>query len=399
MRKNQILLLILALSLAGSGFWFLKNTKTQKLSNRFDIKQEINENEQAGKITAPVLSSSVVILEGEKSQKIDLANGNFQQASDFEILDFSGWEGFPKLGVSGNEYLQQGQILKSKMLDNFIVQILRYNADGKNIDSKNSEDVIGREEYVCNVFNQKCEKSDILSQNFDGLDADIQNNNDFSWLVWNHEKNKLIGALDRKANEKNTVTIFSCEIERRNCQKFAVGNSSDSVNIPLKSVAPSFDKFVVVSHNDKVGSEKKWEILQYSIGDLVSLAKKYDISTIVSDKDVDINKVESVAWNFDENKLAIGVTREVFLLNMDKESLSLVYKAPSEGDEEYDWDYTQLFLSPDAKFVALVDSTEIIDDEQSADLQEPTFNNLKKIDLESKTVSILYSGSGLEMQL
>lgn len=341
-----------------------------------------------------IQSSKIVISDSEKTQKIDLLNGKLEEASSFEQSDFSSFAGFPKLGINEREYLQISFVLKSKFADQALVQISHYDAsEGKDLETINPDSLISISEYVCDLKNQKCSNSQILSQVYNGLDPSLLNSQNFSWTSWAPDQKKIFGILE---NEKSSV--FVCDSEKKVCQKNEISEPDRTIHVPFNAFSPLLDKFVAVSHNGKIGTEKKWEVLLYDADDFSKPMNRYDISNVINDEDVDFDEVESVAWNQDEKKIAIGTTRKVFILDTEKNSLSLAYMAPSDEENEFDWDWTQLYLSPDAKFIALVDSNDM-DDSEEQELESDTLNNLKKIDLESKVVTTLYSSKGLGMEL
>lgn len=395
MKKSKLLLVVLSLAVIILAFWFLKKEKNP---NSLSLTTENTHVDDQQNSKGANLTTDAVISDIDKIQKINLASGELGQANELEKEDLNGFENFPKIGENGGELLQQGSLLKSKAGKRAIVQVFHYKLSDKGADSVDPEFLNGTDEFLCDLEKHSCGKSELLLQDYNGLEKSVKDNPGFYWSTWDDEKNKLVGIFEQQDGDKSQSYIYVCDTVSKKCQKNVIGSLEKS-NVPLNAVSPSMDKIAVVSNNAKEGSEKKWELAVYKLGDPSKIFSVNDISVAIADGDEQADGVNVVAWSGAEDKIAIGTSNKVFILDVERKGLSMVYMAPTEEEEEYDWNYGSLYLSPDAGFVALVDSNEILDEEDyEQDPEIQTINNLKRINLETKKVDILYSSEGLEMR-
>lgn len=397
MKKSKLLIVILSLTIIFLAFWFFK--KEKKFNNFPSAAENIDFNNSPQDLRGASLTTDVVISDIDKIQKMNLANGELSQANEFEKEDLSGFENFPKIGENGGEVLQQGQLLRDKIGNKLIVQVFHYKSSSQQPESFDPASISRTDEFLCSLEARSCERSQFLSSSYSGLEEDVKNDIGFYWSAWDSEKNKLIGIFEEQDSDMARSYVYVCDTESRKCQRNIVGSLEKST-VPLNAISPSMDKIAVVSNNAKLGAEKKWELIIYKLDDLSRTFRADDISVAIAEGEEEADQVNVVAWSGKEDKIAMGTSNKVFVLDADKGGLSMVYMTPTEEEEEYDWDFSSLYLSPDARFVALVDTGEILDEEeyeQNPDLQ--TINNLKKIDLETKKVDILYASEGLEMRI
>ncbi|KKQ43729.1 MAG: hypothetical protein US63_C0045G0003 [Candidatus Moranbacteria bacterium GW2011_GWC2_37_8] len=342
-------------------------------------------------------SDKVVISDSEKIQKIDLLSGEIEPVTAVEQEDFSSFSGLPELGINGNEYFEKSNSLLSLKEDKVLVEISVYSIGLENLEFVDPDSIIRIEEFVCDVAKAKCENSDLLSRQYQGLENSIQKDPSFVWSGWDSQKNLLFGNLQSNENEAASL-IYVCDVEKKIC---AADEKRDFVNYaPSGLFSPRFDKVVIVSGSEVDGAISiKRDLVLYETADLSKPVRYYDISSAFgNDKDASHDSVQSVAWSKDEKHLAIGTSRRIFVLDLERNSLSLAYLAPNDDENDYYWDYSSLFLSSDAKFIAFVDSVDWIEDELSDLDAEETMNTLKKIELENKKVIQLYSGLGLSLE-
>ena len=363
---------------------------------------------KSGKVSTPLtLTDDVIVQSDDATQKVNISTGAISTASALEKQDFSGFQGFPKLGTVGNKDSEQSSVLTSLDQSQAIVTVSIYDASDSS-KSQDNQPVLSSADYLCDVSQNSCQLTDILSQAYQGLDPSLQKDDaPLIWFKWDQTKNLIFGHLTLD-NVGDVSPVYVCDTQKKTCSTTVGFDSSKSSDtravVPDGSFSPYLDKFVMVSQHDNPNVEtgKTWELLLYGTDDLSKPARSYDISSIIDrDQNVAYDSVYSVSWTQDEKHLAIGTSRRIFMFDLDSGSLSLAYIAPTDGDGDYYWDTSSLFLSPDGKYIAFVDSTDSGDDNSSdsATSSDDTTNILKKIDLgNANKVTAMYSGKGLSLQ-
>jgi len=366
--------------------------------------------------SAKISLENKVLVQNEdgKISKVDVASGKLENATVIERKDFSQFAGLPKMGTEGSKETQQNLVIVSRDKSKAIVTVITYDLAAKPSEIDGSQPVLSNDEYTCEFATKECVTSNLLSQKYEGLDSELQKTfGDIWWAKWDSEKNILLAHLSSEG-KGNTSPVYACNAETKKCEKtegFDALKSGDKTAIaPTGMFSPSLAKFAMVLQNDKPNEEtgKEWQLLLYSIDDLTKPLRSYDLSTIIdNDKSISYDSVYSLAWNEDENKIAIGTSRRIFMLDVESGSLSLIYISPTNEEGDFYWDSSKLFLSPDAKSILFVDETDFVDTTNSVNAEDVSqeddviyINALKKIDLgNGNAVSEILSDSGLSLEL
>lgn len=383
-----------------------------KKSNQPDI-----DSDKTAPLADKIFDQSVLVQTDDGAiSKVNVVSGKVEDTSFLERGDFSGFSDLPfETGEQEKSYDQS--IIVSKDKNKAILTISSYDALEDGEISGNLQLLASSDDYLCDILQKSCQKTDLLTKTYEGLDIDAQKEGVyFVWTAWDSAKNILFGHFATD-DEGDVSPMYECEIEKNSCISTADYDSQKSGGasavIPTDAVSPSLEKFVMIAQYDTPNQEtgKKWELLLYNSSDLSS-PKAYDLSAIIDyDESVAYDSVRSVSWSGDEKKIAIGTTRRIFMFDIESGVSSLAYVAPNDEEGDFYWDNSKLFLSPDAKSIAFVDIKEILtDDSLSGDSAGDNFdeiiadtdisvNALKKIDLEnSNQVSELLQGEGLALR-
>lgn len=370
-----------------------------------DKKSTNNNNSNSELVRVFKEDKEIVQTDDGEFKNINIVDGTIKMASALERHDFSDFSGLPKLGMNDTTDTVQSGVLMANDESKAIVTI---GVNSILVDDlqKNTEIT----EYLCDIKEKKCEISNILSQSYDGIDDNVQKENEsMQWLKWDSVKNNLYGF--RTDNSAGSFSIYVCDIQNKKCNKTDEINSSadgaGQVIVPSGIFSPSLEKIALAHQDKQINSEasKSWELLLFANNNLTTPLKTFDISIVIDqDENAEYNGVRSVAWSGDEKKLAIGTTRRIFILDIESGSISLAYVAPADEEGDFYWDESSLFLSSDAKLITFIDEDNEVSDlddtaEAIDELDSPSINVLKKIDLEnSNEISELFRGPGLSLE-
>jgi len=342
-------------------------------------------------------SGAVLVSTNEAIEKINLATGEKMPASALEQEDFSGFSGLPKLGDVWRPDIEQAGVLVSNDKSEAIVTVTPYDSSQTSNNNSDAQPVLSTDNYLCDIARKSCQRSDLLDQNYQGLDPLLQKNGDaFVWFKWDSAKKLLFGHI-LASDGPGASPVYACDIQNKACVKTEGYDSQKQGDaravVPEGAVSPSLGKFVMVNQHDNPNVEtgKQWDLLIYEGTDLSKPARSWDLSAIIDhDASVAYDSVWSVAWSSDEKKIAIGTTRRIFMFDVASGSLSLVYSAPADSDGDPYWDSSALFMSPDSKYIAFIDSSpDQLDDTDTATDQQTndsSLNALNKIDLQDGNV-------------
>ena len=348
-------------------------------------------------------------------KKINIQTGEVESVSDLEKEDFSKFRGFPKLGEGNGQDTEQLSVLISANKSAAIVSVVVYDSRVAP-KADDPQPILSTSDYLCEIEKKECQKTSLLTQEYQGLDSVLQNNvNSFSWSGFDSDKNILIANLT-DVEVGDISPVYVCDVEKKSCEKTEGYDSKKEAEIkavvPNGFLSPSLQQFVMINQHDQPNqvTGKKWELLLFSTATLSSPIRVYDLTPIIDqDENVAYDSVHSVDWSGDEKKLAIGTSRKIFMLDLNTSALSFAYIAPVNTEGDFYWDSSKLFLSTDAKFIAFVDEGDIIDNspdnteqsnENSVDQSNVTYINvLKKIDLENgNKITELMRGPGLSLK-
>ena len=407
-KKRFVFFVVSVIVIICAILWALYWALTYKKNNSSAANEAASISKESQKNSfVPTLTDEVVVQTDSSTKKVKISTGEISEASALEQENFSSYAGFPKLGDDSGRDSEQSSVLTSFDATQSIVTVDVYDSS----DPKNQDNppILSSSDYLCNVQAKTCQPSEILSQAYQGLDPALQKTGaPFAWSKWDSGRNLIFGHLSL-SDKGDSSPVYICDTQKKSCD-MTIGFDSTKEGdthavVPGGAFSPMLDKFVMISQNDDPNNVtgKKWDLLLYNVNDLSKPLRDYDISSIIdTDSRVAYDSVYSVSWSGDEKQLAIGTSRRIFMFGFDSGSLSLVYVAPTDADGNYYWDTSSLFLTPDAKFIAFVDSTDDSTDD-SADpnsAADDPVNILKKIDLENgNNVSAMYSGKGLSLQL
>lgn len=362
------------------------------------------------------LENSVIVQTDDGTvSKVDMASGQVISANALEKEDFSDFAGLPQLSDEQKKNSDQSMLVAGDK-SQAILTITLYDTSKKPA-AAGGLPILSADDYLCAIVQKICQKTDLLTKEYQGLDAKLQEDrNAFVWTAWDAKRNLLLGHII--SNEAEDVSpMYECEISTGSCI-FTVGYDSQKTGnstavIPTGAISPSLEKFVMVAQRDLPNQEtgKNWSLLLYDTNNLLN-PKAYDISVIIDhDENVAYDSVHSIAWSADEKKIAIGTTRRIFMFDTESGGLSLAYIAPTDSEGDFNWDSSRLFLSPDATAIAFVDTKDTLvadatpsdgtDDNANETVEDTdiSLNVLKKIDLQNANkVTELLQGEGLSLK-
>jgi hypothetical protein len=382
---------------------FVVIRQNRKLTNGTSVSNEGKKISTKGNFENKV----IVQFDDDSVKKVNVASGETEEVSAWEKEDYTDFAGLPKLGDDKKQDIEQTSVILSQDKGQSIVTVTVYDSSVVLADNA-SPPILSTVDYLCDIAKKDCKKTELLTQQYQGLDSALQKDgNAFAWTAWDSTRNLLFGHL--VSQEVGDVSpIYACRTTDKTCNKtlgYDSKKDGDQVAVvPNGAFSPSLEKFVMIVQHDKPNQEtgKNWEMLMYASDDLSNPVRTYDLSAIIDrDENVAYDAVHSVAWSAEENKLVIGTTRRIFMIDVESGSLSLVYIAPTNAEGDFYWDSSRLFLSPDAKAAVFVDESDASDNSMVGDLNsnDVTINVLRKIDLENANkVTELMSGPGLSLK-
>ncbi|EKE25736.1 MAG: hypothetical protein ACD_5C00050G0006 [uncultured bacterium] len=380
--KKKLVLLGLLLMIGALFFWLIK--KGIRINNPEAIMKEIFISKSEN--MHDPFSEEIIIVEEGNIQKINLTTGEKKTADQVEQRDFNGFLGLPSLGFLKNEYLEISEVLFSKNKTMAIVRVVTYE---KGMEEFVDPDAVKKDDvYICEIFERKCSKSDIFSQKYDGLDISQK---EIHWTNWDSESKNIFGNFVDQIGEN--TSLYRCNTDEKKCNKVGERDENSYYEVPTGAVSPTTEKVIVIKKNKN--SEIKAELLLFSSSDFSNPVEKINISSLINNERDGFEKISSIAWSKIGKNVAIGMDGGIFMLDMEKKSLSLIYAVPMDEESNYFWNSDELYLSPDESFVSFIDSDDWIEDDEE-DME--FINNLKKINLDTEEISTIYSAKGLTMQ-
>lgn len=393
-KKNKILLYSALVAIFFGVIIFIFNrNNTKNNENNKDTFSNILKKEKK------IIERNSFLVEDDfgVTKKINIDSNEIADPNEVEKEDFSSFENFPKLNIEENSNFQKIGTIFSEDRKKVIASIAVYE---KKEDSIEFDNMLYVDDYLCDINDKICEKTDILNNKYEGMDFDLKKDRaSFIWNGFNYAEKLIFGYfIDNEVG--GVAPFYVCNIEKNICNKtdgydFFKENSIKAI-VPNGSISPSAEKFAVISQNDEsnVKTGEKWELFVFDISNINS-PTKYDIS-IAIDKDdaVAYDSVNSVSWNGKEDTIAIGTARKIFLVDLNSGGLSLAYFTPIK-DEDFYWNSSSLFFSSDGKYISFID--EDYDNVADDDSEDVSFVNiLKKIDLEnSNKITQILKGPGL----
>jgi len=367
-----------------------------------------DKNQATTPTSATIAGDTVLVSTDEIAEKINLVTGEKVAATALEQEDFSSFSGLPATGDSNGKDIEQTNVFVSNNKSQAIVTITIYDST----QSSEESPILGSDDYRCDIAKKECQKSELLDQNYQGLDATLQKNAAmFSWLAWDSSKNVLFGSLSQ--NDVGDVSpIYACDTQTKTCAKTAgydwKNPGDQKAVVPQGTLSPSLASFVMINQHDDPNKTtgKNWELLLYASADLSKPQRTYDISAAINhDETVAYDSAYSVAWSNDEKKLAFATGNRIYLLDLETNKLSLLYMTAIDEDGSSNLDSGALAFSADGRYILFVDSSPVqptdtaaaADDESQSD--QSTINALKKIDLQSaNVVSEVIEAQGLGLK-
>ena len=417
MSKNIIgkIVLVIFLAIILTGCFLYVNKKKDNNKDSSSEKKVTTESKTTQKTTPAYFPEYAVVKTDTTTERAYVSTGKIEPVDMLEQENFNGFSGMPKLGINANkkENLEQGSVLVSRDRSKAVVTIIAY--DAKDVSNKDDESqpILRVEHYLCSIAEKSCQKTDILTQDYQGIEPKEKDN--LLWSTWDSAKNLLFGHL--VLNGSDASPVYVCDTQNKNCLKTEKINSltadSDRRVVPRGSFSPSLDSFIVINQHDVpyVEKGKLWELNLYAISKLSEPLRTYDISAAIeADEKFSYDGVYSIAWSRDEKSIFFATMRKIFKFNLETEALSLIYTDPFEEESdvsdsvELNLDSSALFLSPDEKYLAFVDSAIDENEEEDATIEEDpdeaSFNTLKRINLgNNNEVMEILSDRGLSLKL
>ncbi len=208
-----ILIFICCLAIVLSIIWIKHVDKAEDVTVSSSDKKEIA-------IERKMEKSLIVQDENGEIDKIDAVSGEIQPASFLEKEDFSEFTGFPLLGVDEKSDVEQANVLVSKNQSKAIVEVVAYDSNTSAIgDAAVSQAIMSDIDYLCDVAKKTCQKTDLLTQAYQGLDVILQQNSAlFAWDAFDESNNLLFGhSIDKNMNA--AAPVYVCDIEKKVCNK------------------------------------------------------------------------------------------------------------------------------------------------------------------------------------
>lgn len=359
----------------------------------------------------PVKNASmdkILIQASEGIQKISVSTGKTEAVSGIEQEDFSGFAGFPKLGIIDSKDFSQEIVLTSQDKSKALVTVVAYDSPAATSTTQvDSQKMLSADDYLCDIAQKKCESSKILSDEYQGAGFFSETDKVFMWWSgWDSAKNILYGNLTSEKTG-NASPVYACDTQTKKCSETlgydSMKKGDVSAVVPGGALSPSLQKLVMIVQNDTPNevTGKKWELLQYATVDLSKPAMRMDISQAIStNENVAYDSVLSVSWTKDEKKIVMATSQKIFMLDLETKKMQLIYDAPFDEEGLTSFDGNGVVLSPDDKFVVFTDGEDVIKDENDENSDVDVINVLKKIDLiQNSEVTELMRGSDLSLKL
>ncbi len=411
---GKIVFVIFLIIILTGCFFYLNKKKDGNKDNSLE-KKVVTESKTTQKETPAYFPEYAVVETDTTLERAFVSTGKIEPADMLEQENFNGFSGMPKLGINANkkENLEQGNVFVSRDRSKAVVTIIAYDAKDVSNKTDESQPILRLEHYICSIAEKSCQKTDILTQEYQGIEPKEKEN--LLWSTWDSTKNLLFGYL--VLNGSDVSPVYVCDTQNKTCSKTEKINSlaSDSERriVPQGSFSPSLDRFIAINQHDVPYMEKGklWELNLYASNKLSEPLRTYDISAAIEkDEKFSYDSVYSIAWSKDEKSIFFATIRKIFKFNLETEELSLIYTDPFEEENDVsdsvdlNLDSSALFLSPDEKYLAFVDSSIDENEEEDAayeeDPDEASFNTLKKIDLKNNNeITEILSDRGLSLKL
>lgn len=408
-----VLAIFLAIILVGCFLYINKDKNSDKSAS--SEKKAATDSKTAQEKTPAYFPEYALVKTDTTVERAYVSTGKIEPADMLEQENFNGFSGMPKLGISANkkEILEQGGVFVSKDRSKAVVTIIAYDAKDVSNKTDESQPILRLEDYICSIAEKSCQKTDIFIQDYQGIEPKEKEN--LLWSTWDSARNLLFGHL--VLNGMDSSPVYVCDTQNKTCNKTEKINSlaaeSERRVVPRGSFSPSLDSFIVINQHDVPYMEKGklWELNLYASSKLSEPLRTYDISTAIeTDEKFSYDSVYSIVWSRDEKSIFFATMRKIFKFNLETEDLSLIYTDPSEEESdvsdsvELNLDSSALFLSPDEKYLAFVDSAIDENEEEDATIEEDpdeaSFNTLKRIDFGNKNeVTEILSDRGLSLKL
>jgi len=340
-RSKKIFVILTAVALvvcAAVAFWLFvkKGQKTgdnlqnepkgeTKKSSLFGISEEDAKKQVSRDYISAIIDGSV--------RRVFLLSGAVGDGDDFEYGRFSKFSGF-----------------ESSEEDADLIAYDALNHSGIiSVSGSGSKDV----EYLCDGLKKICEKVDILTKKYDGIE-DLEDSESLLWSDWDAESKNIWGMVNDP--ERGGITpIYACDTQKSKCDKTS-GSESEEAIVPLGAISPSHEHFIVVKQNDEpnIKTGDRWELSVYSKNDFSKPLSNYDISSAIDhDEIIAYDGVKSIAWFEGDSKIIFATTRNIFSLDLQSKELKKIHtiESVSEDGDIY-WDEGNIWVSADGSQLA-----------------------------------------------
>ncbi len=359
-------------------------------------------------------SNKILIQTNDGYSLVDVTTGQATDAPAIERGDFSDFQGMPAPDSNKKESSDDSVVLfslnKNKVI---LVHSVIINATDAEIESGMQPSVVNSGDYVCELATKKCEKTELLSTSYQGIDSTKKEGKYVVWTNWDSNKNILFGHIGSDNGDNSPV--YKCDTSKKICQKTegydSLVDGEVRANVPQGAFSRSMNKFAMIAQNDVPDQQTgaKWDFLLYSSDDLSKPLKNFDISVIIDRGELaSYDSVYSLAWSGDEKKVAIATTGRIFMLNLESGSLELLYLTPETEEDSIYLDGGALAFSSDDKYLVFVQNfdksaalfTDDSEDEIEDSAQGDIVGTLKKIDLtKGNEISDVFVGNELQLEI
>lgn len=339
-RSKKIFIVLTAAALvvcAAVAFWLFvkKGQKTgDNLQNELNGKTEessvfgVSEEDAKKQASRDYISA---IIDGSV-RRVFLPSGAVGDGDDFEYGRFSKFSGF-----------------ESSEEDADLIAYDTLNHSGIIAVSESGDKDV---EYVCDGLKKICEKVDILTKKYEGIE-EFGDGKILLWSDWDSES-KTIWGMVNDPERGSIFPIYACDTQKSKCEKTS-GPESEGIIIPLGAISPSREHFVIVKQNDEpnMRTGDRWELALYSKNDFSKPLKTYDISSAIDhDEVIAYDSVKSIAWYDGDKKLIFATARNIFSLDASNGDVHKIYtmESASEDDDVY-WDGGLIRMSADGNSV------------------------------------------------
>lgn len=285
--------------------------------------------------------NSITIKINDIYKKIDIETANIVSDNQELNNNLSEFKDLPKEYKNSKTSLTNYLQLQSKDKSKIIITSTIYDETAEPSEFDGSLPIISQEDYLCNTSDKTCKKSSLISS--------IKFNDQVYWSNWDSEKNLLYGHLSGEGIG-NASPVYIYNINTKSYQKTVNFDSLKDIDnrasVPTNYLSPSFSKFIMF------GGQNNSTILY--LFDSNNLDKPQ--------KTIKLNipgplYSQAITWFNNENEIAFINEKQIYILDLNTEKLTLEYTIDQTQTEDYSHslDSYHIALTPNEKYLVFID--------------------------------------------